>query len=98
MKLRTFTGVLAVVLVALGSSVVQAKPIRIQVNGMVCAFCAQGIEKKFKAMPQVEALKVSLETKKVDLEIKEGATISDEQIKKIVTEAGYEVVKIERSL
>jgi copper chaperone CopZ len=74
----------------------QAKSISIQVRGMVCGFCAQGIEKKFNALPETASISVSLKTKMVDLETKEGTDISDDQIKKIVTESGYEVVKIER--
>lgn len=75
----------------------QAKPITVQVKGMVCAFCAQGIEKKFKALPEISNVHVSLETKLVSLDTKEGKDVSDEQIKAIVTEAGYEMVKVERA-
>lgn len=75
----------------------QAKTVTVQVKGMVCAFCAQGIEKKFKARPEVSSVKVSLETKKVDLDLKEGKDIPDDQISKIITESGYDVVKIERA-
>ncbi len=74
-----------------------AKPITVQVKGMVCGFCAQGIEKKFKALPEIEKVNVSLETKLVSLDTKEGKDVPDEQIKKIVTEAGYAIVKIERA-
>lgn len=75
----------------------QAKPITVQVKGMVCGFCAQGIEKKFKAIPEISTVKVSLETKKVDLDTKEGKDIADDKITKIINEAGYDVVKIERA-
>lgn len=75
----------------------QAKPITVQVKGMVCAFCAQGIEKKFKALPEIGKVNVSLETKIVSLDTKEGKDVPDEQIKKIITDAGYDVVKIERA-
>lgn len=77
--------------------IAQAKPISIQVKGMVCGFCAQGIEKKFKALPEVEKVHVSLETKLVAVDTKEGKDVTDDQIKKIVTDSGYEVVKIERA-
>ena len=73
-----------------------AKGIGISIKGMVCSFCAQGIEKKFKAMPEVASVKVSLETKKVDLGLKEGKNLSDEQIDKVIKDSGYETVKIER--
>jgi copper chaperone CopZ len=75
----------------------QAKPITVQVKGMVCAFCAQGIEKKFKALPEVSKVSVSLETKLVSLDTKEGKDIPDDQIKKIINDAGYDVVRIERA-
>ncbi|MGE3683777.1 MAG: heavy-metal-associated domain-containing protein [Bdellovibrionales bacterium] len=74
-----------------------AKPITVQVKGMVCAFCAQGIEKKFKALSEVSSVKVSLASKKVELETKEGKDVTDDQIKKIVKKSGYDVVKIERT-
>ena len=93
MEIRSLSLATAILVVPM---LVQAKPINVQVKGMVCAFCAQGIEKKLKALPEVSSVKVSLETKKVDLDTKEGKDISDEQIKKIVTDAGYDVVKIER--
>lgn len=76
--------------------VAEAKPISIQVKGMVCAFCAQGIEKKFGKMPQIDKVSVDLDTKLVSLETKDGQDISDDDLKKIIVESGYEVVKIER--
>lgn len=94
MNLRSLT--LVAVLFSL-SVVAQAKPVTVQVKGMVCAFCAQGIEKKFKALSEVKTVKVSLETKKVDLETRDGQDVSDERIRAIVTDAGYEVLKIERA-
>lgn len=83
-------------LLILVSVCVQAKPVSIKVKGMVCAFCAQGIEKKFKAMGEVESVKVSLETKIVDLNFKADKNVPDDQIKKVITESGYEVVDIKR--
>ena len=68
-----------------------------EVGAVVCAFCAQGIEKKFKALPEISTVKVSLETKKVDLDTKEGKDLSDQQITSIITDAGYDVLKIERT-
>ena len=34
--------------------------IKAEVNGMVCAFCAKGIEKKLKALPQAQSVFVDL--------------------------------------
>jgi copper chaperone CopZ len=81
---------------AISPLIAHAKPIVIQVKGMVCAFCAQGIEKKFKALSGVEKVNVSLESKKVNVETKEDKDLADDQITKIITDAGYDVLKIER--
>lgn len=60
------------------------------VNGMVCSFCAQGITKKFKELPEVEAVDVSLENKRVQLTYKDGQKLTREKIVNILKEAGYE--------
>lgn len=60
------------------------------VKGMVCAFCAQGIEKKFKAQNEVSSVQVSLENKYVKLKFKDGQRLSNEKIAEILKEAGYE--------
>jgi copper chaperone CopZ len=67
------------------------------VNGMVCSFCAQGIEKKFKAKTEVESINVDLDHKKVTIHFKPGQQLDDKTIKEIIIqEAGYEVVSISR--
>jgi copper chaperone CopZ len=68
---------------------------KLTVNGMVCAFCAQGIEKKLTAMPQTRAVYVNLGEKIVAVEAKDGQTIDVEKVRGEVKDAGYEVVKVE---
>ena len=75
---------------------VSAKEIDISVKGMVCGFCAQGISKKFKALPEVKDVVVSLEKKSVRLVTDGEKDISDEKIAGLITSAGYNVEKIER--
>lgn len=65
--------------------------LRLAVNGMVCAFCAQGIESRLKALPQTGALFISLKDKVVAIEPKAGQTLPIDKVKAEVTEAGYEV-------
>ena len=69
--------------------------IKAEVNGMVCAFCAQGIEKKLKAMPQTQDVLVNLDKRVVAVELKPGQTVSHEKIKQEITDSGYDVTKIE---
>ncbi|MBY0315371.1 MAG: cation transporter [Bdellovibrionales bacterium] len=68
----------------------------IKVNGMVCSFCAQGIEKKFKAREEISAVSVDLDTKTVDLQFKDGKIMSDDEIKKMIQASGYDVVSIQK--
>ncbi len=64
--------------------------LKVGVKGMVCSFCAQGIEKKFKSQPEVEKVQVSLEDKFVKLNFKDGKRLPDDKIKEILQDAGYE--------
>lgn len=70
--------------------------IKAKVNGLVCAFCATGIEKTFKKQPAVENVKVDLSTKLVTIETKKDQDIDDATITKLVGDAGYTIVNIER--
>ena len=65
---------------------------KIGVKGMVCAFCAQGIEKNFLKQPEVSKVEVSLENKYVKLKFKDGQTLAKEKIAAILKEAGYDSV------
>jgi periplasmic mercuric ion binding protein len=73
-----------------------AETIHVGVNGMVCAFCAKGIEKSFKAQPETKKVNVSLEDKLITISTKSGKTIKDDKIKKLITDAGYEITTIHR--
>ena len=83
------------VLAALSSSAL-AETIHTTVNGMVCAFCATGIEKTFRKQPEVESVHVDLPKKLVTVKTKPGKTLSDAKIKEVVTYSGYTMGKIVR--
>ena len=76
--------------VLISVSTLAGEEIKVGVKGMVCAFCAQGIEKKFKAQKEVESIDVSLQNKYVKIKFKEGQKISNEKITEILKDAGYE--------
>jgi copper chaperone CopZ len=73
-----------------------AATIEMDVNGLVCAFCAQGIEKTLRAFPATEDVVVSLEKKLVAVSTRDGQDIADEQLKTALTNAGYTVKAIHR--
>jgi copper chaperone CopZ len=74
-----------------------AATIQMTVNGLVCAFCAQGIEKKLKNFPATDEVVVSLEHRLVAVSLKDGQDIPDADLRKALTDAGYTVKSIERS-
>ena len=84
-----------VILAGLSGSAL-AETISTTVNGMVCAFCATGIEKTFRKQPEVAAVKVDLPKKLVAITTKPGKTLSDSKIKEVVTFSGYTMGKIVR--
>ncbi|HLX23359.1 MAG TPA: heavy-metal-associated domain-containing protein [Usitatibacter sp.] len=73
-----------------------AKTVKMQVNGMVCAFCAQGIEKRLRAMPPTQDVFVSLKDKVVAVALKDGQDIPDDTLVTQMKEAGYDVTSVQR--
>ena len=71
--------------------------IKANVNGMVCAFCAQGIEKKMRTLSQTKDVYVNLKQRIVAIELKDGQTLSNDTVKSLIKDAGYEVTSIEMS-
>ena len=73
-----------------------AATIEMDVNGLVCAFCAQGIEKTLRTFPATADVVVSLEKKLVAVATKDGQDIADAELKHALTNAGYTVKAIRR--
>lgn len=92
-----FKSILLTGVLLLASAVVQANTIEMKVNGLVCAFCARGIEKTFLKNPAVTDVVVSLEDKLVAVQTKEGTDISDQELRTTLTDAGYDIKSIERT-
>jgi copper chaperone CopZ len=86
----------AVILLVVAASS-NAATIEMTVNGLVCAFCAQGIEKNLKKFPATAEVLVSLEHRLVAVSLKDGQDISDADLRKALTDAGYTVKEISRS-
>jgi len=89
--------VLLLAFLMLAPLVVGAATIEMHVNGLVCAFCAQGIEKKLRKFPATADVVVSLEQRLVAVALKDGQDIPDAELRKALTNAGYRVTTIQRS-
>ena len=71
--------------------------ININVNGMVCDFCAQSIEKVFMKRMEVKGINVNLEDQKVVIYLEKETNIEDTTIFNIFEDAGYTVETISRN-
>ena len=79
-----------------------SKTIVIDVQGLVCDFCAQSIDKVFSKQVGVEKVDVNLNNGRVTVKMADvfeddEVGISDETIIKLLQDAGYEVTAIIRS-
>lgn len=91
----SFRLLIAAALGATALSSFAATSVKATVNGMVCAFCAQGIEKRLSKLPATKAVYVDLKLKVVAVEAKDGQTLDGKEIMSEITDAGYDVIKLE---
>jgi cation transport ATPase len=94
MKRLLLTSLLLVSVWSGSSSAQTGATVRAEVNGMVCAFCAVGIEKKLRAMPATQSIYVNLAKRTVAVAPKPGARLSTEEIAHQIREAGFDVVRV----
>lgn len=74
----------------------QAETVKAKVNGIICAYCVQGIDKAFRKQDAVEDIKVDLDNGLVTITTKGEGDLADDTIKQVITDAGYSVTGIER--
>ena len=78
------------------STAAHAETIEAGGNGLVCSFCATGIEKTFKKEAAVDTVKVDLDAKLVTIHTKEGQTLDDKTITSLINDAGFTITNIKR--
>jgi mercuric ion binding protein len=86
---------MAVLLAGSAASAFASTSVKASVNGMVCAFCAQGIEKRLSKLPAAKAVYVDLKQKVVAVEVKEGQLLDPKTVTAEIVDAGYDVTKLE---
>ena len=87
--------IIALVMGIAAISSMAANTVKVTVNGMVCSFCTQGIEKRLSKMGATKDVLVDLKKKTVAVEAKDGQTLDAKAISAEIVDAGYDVVKIE---
>ena len=64
----------------------------ISIEGMSCGHCTGSVEKALRAIPGVQHVNVDLASKTATVE--QDGSVSDEALKKAVTDTGFEVTGI----
>lgn len=78
------------------NNLICANFIIINVNGLVCDFCAQSLEKTFGKMKQIKNVVIDLINGNVKLTLNKKNDLNDNIINQTFLDSGYDVTKIER--
>ena len=81
---------------SVGSVDPYGQTIKVNVNGLVCDFCARALEKVFMKEKSVSGLTVNLKEKEIKIYTKKSMNLDDTTIKEKIKDAGYTVSSIER--
>ena len=68
--------------------------LNIEVNGLVCDFCARALEKVFKANPAVDEILVDLQNGLVQVELVSEGALAEAKIEQMITDSGYNMVAV----
>ena len=83
------------VLLSLGA-LAAADTIRVIVNEGICHSCLKDVETVFRAQPQIESAHFDPDNNMLTIQTKHGQTLGDAKLERLVTNAGYTVVRIIR--
>ncbi len=78
----------------LTASAAHAGDVVLRVDGLVCPFCAYGVEKKLLRVPAVSGMDILLEEGRIILRLREGERLDGEALHRAVDEAGFTLRKI----
>lgn len=81
--------IIAILLFSITAAFAQQRQVNVRVDGLSCPFCAYGLEKKFIKIDGVENLKIDVDKGILTFTEKEGETVSEEDIRKAVKQAGF---------
>ena len=70
--------------------------VRLKVNGMVCPFCAYGLEKRLQEITSIDAVLIRISDGLVQIRTKENQELTDEVLTDAVKKSGFSLIEIER--
>ena len=74
--------------------IIKGEKIQIEVDGLSCPFCAYGLEKKLKALDNIDTLDININDGLIKIFLKKGKQISRTEIQEKVAEAGFTFRKL----
>lgn len=74
-----------------------AADVVVSVNGLVCDFCAQAVNRSLRRRPEVNDVRVNLTDRIVSIDFRPNQSLDDATIREIITRAGYSVTEIRRT-
>ncbi len=78
------------------SEVLAGASVRLKVDGMVCPFCAYGLEKRLEEIASIDAVLIRISDGLVQIRTKEGQELTDETLTDAVRKSGFSLREIER--
>lgn len=72
----------------------QIKNLQLQAAGLTCSMCSNAIEKALRSLPQVADIQTNLDQNLFIISLREGQTVSFDDVKNKVEEAGFSVGKL----
>lgn len=71
------------------SAPAQVETAAVKLDGLSCAFCAYGLEKRLKKVEGVEKLEIQVDQGTANLTVKKGKALSIEAVEKAVKDGGF---------
>ena len=78
------------------SQVLTGASVRLKVDGMVCPFCAYGLEKRLEEIASIDAVLIRISDGLVQIRTKEDQELTDEALTDAVRKSGFTLREIER--
>ena len=94
--MKKHIAIILTAIIMIAASPAWAKTITVDVNGMVCDFCAQALNEVFAKEEKVQSIAVDLNANNVTIHMKDDNDLTDEEINKMIYWAGYDVASINR--
>ena len=80
-------------LLILPFTLARADTVEVDIHGMTCGFCVEGLQKELSQLPDVARVDVSLKNKKVRIS-SAGDSLDMERVRSAIIDAGYTPVEI----